>query len=823
MHLWKGIEIDDLSLMEYLEKLDSEMSNSLKQNLPVKLVLRTLDKFNQSLSDEQLSEYLIDANLSKEDLKDEIEFLRNFLKMSNLKNKIKKELGGYDFWDLKKNMDSADVFEGKRPLGIILHITPSNSNVLAFLAALEGLLSGNVNILKISSKDSSFSLKALKILGELDDTGFIKNHLMVLSLNSKQKNILIKLASVAGGVSVWGGDPAVMDIKNMVPAQCKVITWGHKISFAYITKPFFHDEETLCNLAKDCVRLEQQACASPQCVYLETDSYEVVKQFAKEFYQYLKSESDPKINGALSADTQAEITNVTEMVKLDEVMIDSLVLEDPDKKFRIFVENDSTLKTSPLNRTIWIKPLPKDHILSELFKFRNHLQTIGFAGNFKDSSDVLNVLLKTGATRIKPVGTMLDTYEGEAHDGIYPLHAFTKNVSTIINGLEGWSRINFSNYFNQSLSTKVMTKDDFQKQSHDLQYAKLFFKSGGSSGKTALSSFNYADYNLLMEAASEGLVASGLDPRRDKVINLFFGGGLYGGMISFFTILEKMQAIQYSMGAWPNFEFVGETIISNNIDTLIGMTSYLMQLLDYNREKFKKYNGIKKIFYGGEHFTNNQKEWVQKEFNIHLIKSASYGSVDAGPLGYQCPYTLGSVHHLHDSIHHLEILKLDQDTPVEDHEIGRLVFTTPDRESVVINRYEIGDIGRWIPGICACGRKAKMFELKGRLGDVFKAGGTFINFQIIENILSEKCAYSGQLQIEIMKTERLDHLIVKLDKSKIISSDVEKIILKNYKDLSETVEAEQTLKLEVKKIDSKEFLKTPSSGKLIRVIDQRKD
>ena len=206
-----------------------------------------------------------------------------------------------------------------------------------------------------------------------------------------------------------------------------------------------------------------------------------------------------------------------------------------------------------------------------------------------------------------------------------------------------------------------------------------------------------------------------------------------------------------------------------------------------------------------------------------MIKSASYGSVDAGPLGYQCPYTLGSVHHLHDSIHHLEILKLDQDTPVEDHEIGRLVFTTPDRESVVINRYEIGDIGRWIPGICACGRKAEMFELKGRLGDVFKAGGTFINFQIIENILSEKCAYSGQLQIEIMKTERLDHLIVKLDKSKIISSDVEKIILKNYKDLSETVEAEQTLKLEVKKIDSKEFLKTPSSGKLIRVIDQRKD
>jgi len=233
------------------------------------------------------------------------------------------------------------------------------------------------------------------------------------------------------------------------------------------------------------------------------------------------------------------------------------------------------------------------------------------------------------------------------------------------------------------------------------------------------------------------------------------------------------------MGAWPDFEFVGETIVTNNIDTLIGMTSYLIQLLDYNKEKFKKYNGIKKIFYGGEHFTGKQKEWVQNEFHINLIKSASYGSVDAGPLGYQCQYTLGSVHHLHDSIHHLEILKLDSDMPVDDNEIGRLVFTTPDRESVVINRYEIGDMGRWIPGKCACGRKARLFELKGRMGDVFKVGGTFINFQMIENILCDKCSYSGEFQIEITNRDRLDHLILKLDKSKIISGDVKKIVLKN--------------------------------------------
>jgi len=36
------------------------------------------------------------------------------------------------------------------------------------------------------------------------------------------------------------------------------------------------------------------------------------------------------------------------------------------------------------------------------------------------------------------------------------------------------------------------------------------------------------------------------------------------------------------------------------------------------------------------------------------------------------------------------------------------------------------------------------------------------------------------------------------------------------------IEIEQALKLEVKKIESNEFLRTPASGKLIRVKDQRK-
>jgi hypothetical protein len=44
-----------------------------------------------------------------------------------------------------------------------------------------------------------------------------------------------------------------------------------------------------------------------------------------------------------------------------------------------------------------------------------------------------------------------------------------------------------------------------------------------------------------MELAAEGLYAAGLEPKNDRVMNLFYAGSLYGGFTSFFTILEKKE------------------------------------------------------------------------------------------------------------------------------------------------------------------------------------------------------------------------------------------------------------------------------------------
>src|SRR5690606_18896789 len=124
----------------------------------------------------------------------------------------------------------------------------------------------------------------------------------------------------------------------------------------------------------------------------------------------------------------------------------------------------------------------------------------------------------------------------------------------------------------------------------------------------------------------------------------------------------------------------------------------------------------------------------------------SYGSVDAGPVAYQCSHSEGGAHHLHSELHQLEILKLEEDAPASKGETGRLIYTTPSRLATTVDRYELGDIGRWIEGLCPCGHRSPRFELEGRVGDIFRAAGNFFNYQKFEKILRDHLDYSGQMQ-----------------------------------------------------------------------------
>ena len=824
-HFWRGQIITDEQLESKLANLEKEKNSFYSDSISWDQLLYSLEKFGAALQlDEKINSYLISLGQTQTEIKDLLLEIAKFCSRDNILSKWKKELGDDQApFDFKRVDFTRNLFEAWKPLGILTHILPGNAFGLSILATIEGLISGNFNIVKLSSKENNFALVVFELLAQVDSK--LAEKIIVLKMSSQEVSRLDSILAISDGVSAWGGDGAIQSIRDRLPAQTRFIPWGHKISMAMISQKGQNLTESLKNLASDIVLMEQQACSSPQIAFVEVENFVELVSFGKSFLPLLEKESLRTSQSELSLQEQAEITNQVELAKLESLYGNCEVLTTEDGHARIIIEDQEGLRPSPLYRTIIFRPIKRNTILSTLSSWRKYLQSVSLICSASEEMELASQFIQAGVTRVALPGQMLGSYQGEPHDGVDALPRFMRKNRIELSHAEGIFRpesMITEEYKPVIPSTEVMTKKGFQDQNGDKEVTRYYFKSGGSSGKSALSPFSYRDYHHQMQAAAEGLFAAGFQPATDRAVNLFFGGGLYGGFLSFTTILEKIDAVQLPMSAHEDLAFVAEMIIKLEVNTLLGMPSYIIQLLTQQKEVFKKYSGITKIFYGGEHFSPAQREWLENEFSISLIKSASYGSVDAGPLGYQCLFSSGGIHHLNDQLHTLEILEMDQDQKISGFEVGRLIFTTKHRDALDVIRYEIGDVGRWVHDQCQCGRRSPRFELMGRMGDVFRAAGTFINLQKIEKILRDNFNYQGESQVVLEQKNNKDSLTLYLDSQfDLVIKDIFDSIIENYTDLREVVFKEKALDFSINAISNSALLRTESSGKLRRVVDQR--
>lgn len=846
-HFWQGQIISHEELVGKLESLESCIEKALVENFDVDLFIESCDAFSKKLnSTSEIQQRLISTltvqdGISSEAAKEIITSIADFISKKQIKFKISNELGSLTPFSSKRINSEGNVFEKWEPLGLIVQVLSGNDYALPVLSAFEGLMTGNINILKVSHHSSSFTQDFFTEFTQFPETSRWKNRICVVNISSKEKALLERLYNDADGVVAWGGEEAIHEIRKSVPASARFIDWGHKISFSYLTKTEWQKPKIAKQVVHDIFVFNQQACSSPQCVYLEDASFQDLRNFSQALGQAMNAvvgnypEND-------SADMEnAEITKMGLIVKTEKSLSPDYtdVIEDSDGKWRIWIDSRSSLRASPLYKTVWVKPIQRSSILKLFRPMKQYLQTVGLSCDISELFELSRLFYSCGVTRIRSNGSMQDSYMGEPHDGFFALNRYVRRVSleSKIETLSSFSTLNDLKeniiHFSQ-FPDKLMDKVDFQKIP-DQASSQLYFKSGGSSGASKISQFTYVDYHTQMQAAANGLMAAGLNPRQDRTMNLFFGGGLYGGFLSFFTIMEELKAVQFPMSAHMDYDFVGQIIKKFNVNVLMGMPSYLMQMLEHNRQWLTQDKLIEKIFYGGEAFSSAQIEKLKTEFGVQVIKSASYGSVDMGPLGYQCPHSDNKTYHLHHNIHLLEIFKMDSLQSVDGDEIGRLVFSTHSREDQSLLRYDVGDLGKWVKTDCPCGRKSPRFELHGRHGDIFRAAGNFLNYNHLGTLLSEKLGISNEFQVVLEKNGNKELMTILISSEsgeteflRSLSvrgmgsmSDVAGAFLDIYYDLAEAVIHEKVLDLKIELVPSKQLSRSSASGKLLHIIDNR--
>ena len=816
IHIWQGKPINQDSLKVKMESLADEIAQTLNETLHTEELLIACDTFSQQLKEgkyPELREAMLNDGISNPD--EILNNLAGFLTRKALEKKLKSELGTVEPFKIQRVDYKEPHYEAWSPMGVLVHITAGNSPIVAPMATVEGLLSGNINIIKVANNAGSFPALFFEILGKHANIG---KFIYMLSISSKQTDELQQIIDLADCVSAWGGEEAIKSIREMTPQGIPVVAWGHKISFAYLTSDAICDK-TVDDLVHSICRNEQRSCSSPQCVMMDTTNIEEVYRFAQMLTDGLERARTQYPLQAPDAMQAAEITAVTQLYRTDLCFEKGTVIEAEDYLFRVLISEEPKFMPSPLYRTVWLSPLPHSELVGTLRAMRQYLQTAGLACAFKDIHKLTQLLYRAGVTRVTPIRTMSASYTGEPHDGLFALPHFLKRVSfrteLEMNGIVTFDEIEEKQPISFA-GKPIQGKKDYPPIPENGTH--IVMKSGGTTGEPVYCSYTENDYqNYIVKSGAQGLLAAGLDIENDVTADLLKAGNLYGGMNCFISIFDELKAPHLNISGLDDYHLTAKYIVKGRANVLMGAPSYIVCLLKENEALFKSYNRINKIFYAGEPISKGQLEYLQKEFGIKIIRSMIYGANETGTMGYACEYCEPGVFHLPTESQYLEILQMENDEPVVDEETGRLIFTGFKRENGRTERYEIGDMGHWVKGDCKCGRQQPRFKLMGRYGDIIRLGGTFFNYQRINRILSDEINYSGRLQI-LIDANTNDTMTLCLENINITEEELINILLNSDYDSFHKTIPTQLVTIKLRIIEPNEFIMNDMSLKLRTVV-----
>ncbi|MET7511616.1 acyl-CoA reductase [Streptomyces albidoflavus] len=317
-----------------------------------------------------------------------------------------------------------------QPVGTLVHIAPRNVASGGFLSVVEGLLAGNVNLVKTSGGESLFTQHALAALADADPSGELRGRLVVLRFSSRRTEWLRALCRPADAVAVWGTEEAVQGVAGLLPPGCRLVEWGPKISLAYLDRTGGpRGGGTLRALARDILRNGQRTCTSPQVVYVDTADPEVLFAEARALGEALSAEAAHFPAFPRETAEQAEITNVVTVARLEEHLGLTRTFSAPDGGWHVLADTRPGLSASPLFGTVWVKPLPREEIVRVLHPMRRYLQTVGLHAAADSTLPLATEFFRAGALRVVPLGTMLESYAGAPHDGQLALQRYSRRVS----------------------------------------------------------------------------------------------------------------------------------------------------------------------------------------------------------------------------------------------------------------------------------------------------------------------------------------------------------------------------------------------------------
>ena len=351
------------------------------------------------------------------------------LSKEQLHKKLDTELGNTEEYVTDPVSGFSQIRVRKMPLGVLFHISAGNMDFLPAYSLAEGLMTGNINILKLPSADNGLSLKLIMQLVEYRPE--LKDYVYVFDTASTDIQGMRKMAGLSNAISVWGSDMAIEAVRGLAPTGAKIIEWGQKLGFCYVTKlnEINGADEELEGLAKHIATTKQLLCSSCQVIYIDTEDMNEVKSFGEKFLPVLETAVNGNATQEIGIRARDTLVSYTQRLKsyLGEEDRHDDVLR--GKGCSVIIAEDSALELSPMMCNVLVKPLPRKDIGKTLYAHRYHLQTAGLICPEKDRQELAELFTRCGLIRVTNGADMSAYFPGECHDGEYALNRYMRIVN----------------------------------------------------------------------------------------------------------------------------------------------------------------------------------------------------------------------------------------------------------------------------------------------------------------------------------------------------------------------------------------------------------
>jgi len=364
------------------------------EEITPRVVLDVFERWATALSDREFQEV------------PGVTFLRVWLRRGTLEPVLLRELGS--------NSLSGGWWEDGRarlrafPLGLVGHWPAANIEIQPVLSLTCALLGGNGCLVRVPSGLVEVTRRLMEKLQEADRTGVLTKRIFMASFDHSRIDMHESMAHVVDGAMIWGGAEAVSQVRRLqFPHWARVLVFGPRLSAAAM------DAETWGNLAartswcrriaRDVWQFDQQACSSPQTLFLERgdgcDPAEFVEDLKKAFDEENRQHPRQQIEPALAS----AICLARASWLLDSVGHRALFPASPD--WTILLGTGSEMPNPTQGRTLSV--IVVDDLLKVISNFDGTLQTLGLGVRDAQKEETLaKAAGRSGVDRIVKLGRM---------------------------------------------------------------------------------------------------------------------------------------------------------------------------------------------------------------------------------------------------------------------------------------------------------------------------------------------------------------------------------------------------------------------------------